>query len=67
MNVTINDEVRNIPEGASLQTLIAELGLAEKPGLAVAVNAGVVPSARWSEQMLADGDAVLLIQATQGG
>lgn len=67
MNVTVNDEARNIPEGASLQTLIAELGLAEKSGLAVAVNAGVVPSARWSEHTLSDGDAVLLIQATQGG
>ena len=67
MNVTVNDEVRDITEGASLQTLIAELGLAEKSGLALAVNGGVVPSARWSEHTLCEGDALLLIQATQGG
>lgn len=67
MKVTINDEDRNIPENASLETLIAELGLAEKSGLAVAVNGGVVPTNRWPSHTLCEGDVLLLIQATQGG
>ncbi|HBR93846.1 MAG TPA: thiamine biosynthesis protein ThiS, partial [Opitutae bacterium] len=48
-------------------TLLAELGLESKPGLAVAVNHSVVPAAELAAYQLAAEDAVLIIQATQGG
>lgn len=67
MKVTVNDEVRQVPENASLATLVAELGLSGKAGLALAVNGVVVPTARWEEHILHEGDGLLLIQATQGG
>ena len=67
MNITVNDEPRALPAAATLETLIAELGLAGRGGLAVAVNDSVVLRARWAEQTLAEGDRVLVIRATQGG
>ncbi len=67
MNITVNDEPRALPAAATLETLIAELGLAGRGGLAVAVNDSVVPRARWAGQTLAEGDRVLVIRATQGG
>jgi sulfur carrier protein len=67
MNITVNDEPRALPAAATLETLIAELGLAGRGGLAVAVNDSVVLRARWVEQTLAEGDRVLVIRATQGG
>jgi thiamine biosynthesis protein ThiS len=67
MKLSVNDEVREVPEGSNLQALLAELGLESKPGLAVALNLSVVPAAEWATQELSEDDAVLLIQATQGG
>ncbi|ADE55708.1 sulfur carrier protein ThiS [Coraliomargarita akajimensis] len=67
MKLTVNDEARELPEGASLQALLAELGLAEKKGLAVAVNQSVVPASGWAQHRLSADDQVLVIQATQGG
>ena len=46
MNITVNDEPRTVSAAATLETLIAELGLAGRGGLAVAVNDSVVPRAR---------------------
>lgn len=67
MKVKVNDEVHELPESVSLQSLLAKLGMDTRPGLAVAVNDCVLPRASWSQRMLASGDAVLVIQATQGG
>ena len=36
-------------------------------GIAVAVNAGVVPRSAWTTAHLADGDAIEIVTATQGG
>ena len=36
-------------------------------GIAVAVNSVVVPRARWAHERLAEGDAVEIVSATQGG
>lgn len=67
MKISVNDEAREVPEGLSLGALLAELGLESKPGLAVAVNQSVVPAAEQGARQLSAGDAVLIIQATQGG
>lgn len=67
MKLTVNDELREFPEGISLHGLLTELGLAGRKGLAVAVNQAVVPASQWAAAQLCEGDAVLVIQATQGG
>ncbi len=67
MQLTVNDNAHETADGAHLDALLAELDLAARRGLAVAVNAVVVPAANWRHHALHDGDAILLIQATQGG
>jgi sulfur carrier protein len=67
IKVRINDEPRDLPEGSVLSSLLAELGLAKRPGLAVAINAEVAPRANWDGLRLGDGDDILIIKASQGG
>ncbi len=47
--------------------LLRAMGLADRPGIAVAVNGAVVPRAGWSEHALAPGDEVEVVGAAQGG
>lgn len=65
--VRVNDQPRAIAAGRNLRDLLADLGLCARPGLAVAVNARVVPHATWQDQPLHDGDQIIVIKASQGG
>ncbi len=67
MRIHVNDTPRDLPADATLSALARDLGLADRRGVAVAVNDAVVPRAVWPSQLLAEGDRVLVIQATQGG
>ncbi len=67
VNVYVNDEPRPITAGASLFAILDELALTNRPGLAVAVNASVIPREQWSMRLLLDGDRILIIHASQGG
>ena len=67
VRVHVNDEPHAVPPGTHLGHLLASLGLAQRPGLAVAVNGSVVMRARWEETLLAPDDRVLVIRASQGG
>ena len=65
--VTVNDEPRSLPADATVQTLAQTLGLAEKKGVAFALNGSVAPRQQWTQRLLKTGDKVIVIQATQGG
>jgi sulfur carrier protein len=67
VNIVVNDEPRAIAGDSSVATLARELGVAERKGVAIAVNGSVVTRAGWNAHRLADGDRVLVIRATQGG
>ena len=67
MTIWANDIPRTVADAATLTHLLGELGLTERRGVAVAVNDTMVPRSGWSAHALADGDRVLVIQATQGG
>ncbi len=67
MNLRVNDRPHVADGQPTLQELLAELGHTGKTGLAVAVNDAVIPRAGWAARKLAEGDRVLVIQATQGG
>ncbi len=67
MRIHVNDTARDVPAAATLADLARELGLAERKGVAVAVNDAVVPRAEWPVRPLVEDDRVLVIQATQGG
>jgi len=67
MTIRVNDQARAVADTATLAHLLGEIGLAERRGVAVAINDSVVPRASWLAHALAEGDHVLVIQATQGG
>lgn len=68
VTLTVNGEPRSFPESTTVETLLRTLGLdPTQPGIAVAVNLNVVRRAEWAQAVLADGDAVELVTATQGG
>jgi sulfur carrier protein len=65
--VIVNDQPRSIAADWTVQSLAQSLGLAEKKGVALALNGSVAPRQKWSSQPLQAGDRVIIIQATQGG
>jgi len=67
MTIRVNDQSREVSAGLVLADLVRDLGLADRKGVAVAINDEVAPRSTWSTRMLAESDHVLVIQATQGG
>ena len=67
MKLSVNGEDREFPDGSRLESLLDELGLSSCKGIAAAVNQSIVPAREWAGFELSEGDAVLVIQATQGG
>ncbi len=66
MIVTVNGEERALAEGATVRTLVEELGLPDE-GVAVAVDGTVVPSSGWGGAPLGAGAEVDVLTAVQGG
>jgi len=50
-----------------LAQLLEKESIAEKTGIAVAVNNQVVPKTAWANFELKDNDKILVIKASQGG
>ena len=66
MNVLLNGDARELPDQATLQWLIDDLGLAGKR-LAVEVNEDIVPRSQHGDFRLSDGDRVEVVHAIGGG
>lgn len=66
MRVTLNGTTRDI-DGAPTVAELVECHAGTTKGIAVAVNAEVVPRSTWSEHRLADGDHIEVLHAAQGG
>ena len=65
--VRVNGEMRLVT-AESVERMLDELGYpAGTPGIAVALNGEIVPRRRWSDQRLASGDEVEIVEAVQGG
>lgn len=68
VSIRINGDERDIAESTSLTELVRSLGRdPDTPGVAIAVNDAVVRRALWDETLLASGDRVEIITASQGG
>jgi sulfur carrier protein len=68
VNVVVNGAPTDLPDGATVEDALAALELpAEGRGVAVAVDAEVVPRGRWPEHALSDGARVEIVRAVQGG
>jgi sulfur carrier protein len=68
MKVAVNGDAREVEAGIALTRLVA-LAIGEEPGrgVAIAVNGEMVRRAEWQAVRLAEGDAVEIVRATQGG
>ena len=66
MQVWINGDRRELPDGAGVREVLAKLG-APSTGVAVAVDGLVVARAAWAHTALADGARIEVLTAVQGG
>jgi len=66
MQIIINGIEKNIVSGLTLETLLIELGHANKK-LAVEVNEEIIPRSQLSNKLVNDGDKIEIINAVGGG
>ena len=68
MKVLLNGEAAEFTEGATVQNALDALDLpAAGRGVAVAVDAEVVPRGQWGAHELQEGARVEILRAIQGG
>ena len=68
MRVVLNGSEAELTEGATVQSAIEALDLpASGRGVAVAVDAEVVPRTEWDSHELTEGARVEVLRAIQGG
>ena len=66
VQVKLNGEPRDLPDGSTVAQAVAELTVAPS-GVAAAVNGEVVPRGSWAVTPLCRGDQVEVVTAVQGG
>jgi sulfur carrier protein len=66
MNVLVNGKPTELASGATVESVLAILDVPDR-GVAVAVDAEVVPRGRWPEHELSEGARVEVLRAIQGG
>jgi sulfur carrier protein len=67
MNIFVNNKKRAIKNDTTVCSLLEEMQLSDKKGIAVALNQKVVPRNKWNQINLEENDNILLIKASQGG
>jgi len=67
MKITINQQVFEVSERSSLQSVISEKLGGKTKGMAIAVNQTVIAKAAHHSYLLQPNDSIIIIQATQGG
>jgi sulfur carrier protein len=63
--ITVNGEPRDL--AGTVDELLDALGLEVRRGMAVAVDATVVPRGEWATTQITDGARVEILTAVQGG
>ena len=66
MKLTINGEVREVPEGLTVAGVLDVVGAPHR-GVAVARNERVVARVEYDSHRVADGDRIEIIKAVAGG
>jgi sulfur carrier protein len=66
MNVLVNGKPTELAAGATVAAVLESLELPDR-GVAVAVDAEVVPRGQWPEHELNEGARVEVLRAIQGG
>ena len=65
--VHVNGRPRELGDGTTVAALVAQAGQDRPRGVAVAIDAEVVPRGDWGERELHDGERVEILTAVQGG
>jgi sulfur carrier protein len=66
MQVRLNGELREVPDGATVSGLLAHLGV-KAQRVAVEVNEAVVTKDRYEQHRLAQGDSIEIVAFVGGG
>ncbi len=66
MRLTVNGEVRDAPDSATLADLLASLGI-ESGRVAVERNFEIAPKSLWGQIALAEGDRLEIVHFVGGG
>ena len=68
MIVVVNGTATQLPDGATVRAVVEVLELpAQARGVAVAVDAEVVPRGEWDAYRLGEGARIEVVRAVQGG
>jgi sulfur carrier protein len=67
MNIQINSEQKNIPDGITVHEFVLNILLLDPAGKAIAVNETIVPKHLWETTLLQENDSILVIKACSGG
>ena len=66
--VLVNGRRRDVADGTTIAALVEELGVSPGGrGVAVALDAEVVPRAQWDGRVVPEGAQVEVVTAIQGG
>jgi sulfur carrier protein len=66
IRVTLNGEQRELPDGLTVEGLLAHLGV-KAPRVAVEVNEAVVTKDRYQAHRIGPGDAIEIVAFVGGG
>jgi thiamine biosynthesis protein ThiS len=66
MNVTINGETREIPDGLSITGMLEHLGM-PRDRVAIERNLNILPRANWNETRVESNDRFEIVQFVGGG
>ncbi|HVP76172.1 MAG TPA: sulfur carrier protein ThiS [Gaiellaceae bacterium] len=67
MRVSVNGIERELATGATVADVVGSLVETPERGVAVALDGAVVPRSQWQATSLAEGQAVEVLRAVQGG
>ncbi|WP_035336907.1 sulfur carrier protein ThiS [Dokdonia sp. PRO95] len=66
INIKVNQTSYQFPAQVTLDQILSQLDISVS-GIAVAINERIITRSQWVSTIPDDGDAVLIIKATQGG
>ena len=66
MNLMVNGDAMEIAAGATLETLLQQLGISRER-VAIELNAAIVPKAAYDTQLLSDDDKIEIVHFVGGG
>lgn len=66
MDLNINGEARQMPDGLTVTSLVGHLGM-KTDRVAVELNQQIVPRTNWDSTVLKDGDRLEIVHFVGGG